>query len=82
MRLMIEGLSRGKELYLEEVNLLVFVGWVDVEEVLIPELNGTTEEKGEYGNASSTVRTLVCPRHEPFIDGAPFDPLTAACWLE
>ena len=49
--------------------------------MLVPELNGTTEEKGEYGNASSTVRTFACLRLEPFIGDAPFDPLTAPCWM-
>lgn len=34
--------------------------------VCIPELKGTTEEKGEYGNASSTVRSLPGPLLTPF----------------
>ena len=40
-----------------------------------PELNGTTEENGEYGRASSTVRTLALLRLVPFEEEVPFDPL-------
>jgi len=40
----------------------------------VPELNGTTEENGEYGSASSRVSTLALLLLEPFIGVAPFEP--------
>lgn len=42
--------------------------------LFIPELNGTTEEKGEYGRASSTVSTLDLMRLAPFVTELPFSP--------
>jgi hypothetical protein len=46
----------------------------------VPELKGTTEEKGEYGRASSSVsgRELVWPA--PFNIEAPFEPFTIGLW--
>ena len=49
--------------------------------VNLPELNGTTEENGEYGRASSTVRTLDLLRLDPFIEDVPLEPLTMPFWM-
>lgn len=40
----------------------------------IPELNGTTDEKGEYGRASSTV-SILGATPSPFLSEAPLKPL-------
>lgn len=44
----------------------------------ISELNGTTEEKGEYGKASSTVSGRDLVWLDPFNVEAPFEPFTTA----
>jgi hypothetical protein len=51
------------------------------EKVNVPELNGTTEEKGEYGRASSTVSTLDLLRLDPFTEDVLFEPLTPLFWM-
>lgn len=58
MKLKIGDLSTGKELCLEKVVVLAIASLLEFGES-IPELNGTTEENGEYGKASSTVRTFT-----------------------
>jgi hypothetical protein len=47
----------------------------------VPELNGTTDENGEYGRASSTVRTLDLLRLDPFIGEVPFEPFATPFWM-
>jgi len=47
----------------------------------VPELNGTTEENGEYGRASSKVSTLALLRLDPFIGEVPFEPLAMPFWM-
>jgi len=39
----------------------------------VPELKGTTEEKGEYGRASWTVGGLVLVFLDPFVLGVSFE---------
>lgn len=46
----------------------------------VPELKGTTEEKGEYGSASSTVGGLVLVRLVPFCAELPFGRFPAPRW--
>ena len=47
----------------------------------LPELNGTTEEKGENGSASSTVGGLVLMRFGLFCEMAPFGRFALPCWM-
>lgn len=50
-------------------------GFRALEKARVPELNGTTDENGEYGSASSTVSTFVTLRFDPFVGDAPFGTL-------
>jgi hypothetical protein len=47
----------------------------------VPELNGTTDENGEYGRASSTVSTLDRLLLDPFIGDVPFEPFAMPFWM-
>ena len=47
-----------------------------------PELKGTIEVKGEYGRASSTVRTLELVREAPLTMGLAFLPFALPFWRE
>jgi hypothetical protein len=49
--------------------------------VSVPELNGTTDEKGEYARASSTVSTLDLLRRDSFIEDVPFEPFAMPFWM-
>jgi hypothetical protein len=49
--------------------------------VNLPELNGTTEEKGEYARASSTVSTLDLLRCDPFMGDVLFEPFAMPFWI-
>jgi hypothetical protein len=50
--------------------------WDEVGEPFLPALKGTTEEKGEYGRASSTVSVRWLVFLDLFSFEAPFEPFT------
>jgi hypothetical protein len=47
----------------------------------VPELNGTTDENGEYGRASSTVSTFDLLHLAPFIEDVSFEPFGMPFWM-
>lgn len=57
---------------------MLLLGWYNRS---LPELKGTTEEKGEYGRASSTVGGLDRRRRVPMTAWVPIIPFATAFWM-